>query len=71
MINNTFTIEEINLIHCCQAKEHHALINELHKYMKSAEPDMAEIIDHTICKLSYTTSTQLREILEYPAENNH
>lgn len=26
-INDMFTIEEINLIHCCQAKEHQALIN--------------------------------------------
>ena len=35
----------------------------------TAGPDMAEIIDRTIHKLSDTTSAHLQEILDYPAEN--
>lgn len=69
MTGNQFNIEEINLIHSCKSKELQTLIGELRRYRKSAEPDMAEIIDRTIYKLSYTTSTQLQEILDYPAEN--
>lgn len=70
MVSNKFSVEEINLIHSCKSKEPQTLIDELYSYRESAEPDMAEIIDHTIYKLSDTTSTQLQAILNYPAENN-
>ena len=70
MIGNKFNIEEINLIHSCKSKEVKTLISELYQYKESADPDMAEIIDHTIYKLSYMTSTHLQEVFDYPAENN-
>lgn len=69
MISDRFNIEEINLIHACRLEELGALVRELHRHRKSVGPDMAEIIDHTIHKLSGITPAELREILDYPAEN--
>lgn len=69
MIGDKFNIEEINLIHSCRSRELQSIINELYRYKESSESDMVEIIDRVIYKLSYVTSTQLQEILDYPAEN--
>lgn len=69
MISEIFNLEEISLIHACQSGKRDALVMELHRHRESAGPDMAEIIDRTIHKLSGITSSQLQEILDYPVEN--
>ena len=69
MISDKFNMEEIYLIHACRSVEPDSLVSELYRHRETAGPDMAEIIDRTIHKLSDTTPAHLQEILDYPAEN--
>lgn len=62
------TVEEINMILLCTAKDKNGIIKELQSYLEVAKPDMAEIIHNSIRKLHDFTEDNLKEVLNYPAE---
>ena len=64
----SLTVEEINMILLCAAKDKDGIIKELQSYLGSAEPDMAGIIHNTIEKIYNLTGEELKEILDYPVD---
>lgn len=65
------TVEEINMILLCTAKDKEGIIQELQSYLNVAGPDMAEIIHNTIKKVYDFTDEELKEILDYPVETEN
>ncbi len=64
----SLTVEEINMILLCNAKDKDGIIKELQSYLGTAEPDMAEIIHNTIEKMHDLTGEELKEVLDYPVD---
>lgn len=65
------TVEEINMILLCTAKDKNEIIKELQSYLKTAKPDMAEIIHNTIKKVYDFTDEELKEVLDYPVDKEN
>lgn len=68
LINN-LTVEEVNMVLLCSAKDKEGIAKELQSYLNMARPDMSEIIHHTIEKVHDLTDEELTEVLNYPSEN--
>ena len=65
MTKNTLlslTVEELNMLLLCTARSRVEIIEELNSYLETAEPDMAEIIRHTIEKAHELTEEELKTI---------
>lgn len=56
------TVEELNMLLLCTARSRDEIIEELNSYLESAEPDMAEIIHHTIEKAHNLTEEEFKII---------